>query len=71
MHALPIAVRFLKPQHFEKNFRPYFIPIDMTYIDPIMLPKVCDMPPHIINQKYAALKVSQFIAGCTLRFAIC
>lgn len=40
MHALPIAIRILKPRRFEKTFRPHFKPIDMTYIDPKILPKV-------------------------------
>lgn len=40
MHALPIAIRLLKPKQFEKKFRPHFIPIDMSYIDPKVLPKV-------------------------------
>lgn len=40
MHALPIAIRILKPERFEKTFRPHFKPIDMTYIDPKILPKV-------------------------------
>lgn len=40
MHALPIALRLLKPKKFEKTFRPHFKPIDMTYIDPKILPQV-------------------------------
>lgn len=44
MHALPIAIRLSKPEKFEKTFRPHFKPIDMSYIDPKILPEVTELP---------------------------